>query len=80
MTPLENAEDPPAVLLYLLRYHMNPRIIAPKSKRATIVLMTGLATAPTCDFFDCGVVGCGVVVVVLNWMFCTGILHLVSPP
>ena len=75
MTPLENAKHPP-VVLYLRRYHMDPMIAAPSSKRAVTVLMTDLATTPTCDFFDCEIVA-----VVLNWISLTGILRrMVSQP
>jgi hypothetical protein len=47
--------------------------------------MIALAATLTCDFFGCEVVGCVavgcvVVVVVLNWMFFTGILRMVSQP
>ena len=58
---------------------MNTRITAASSIRAVIVLMTALATTPTCDFFGCGFVVV-VVVVVLNWMSFTGILRMVSEP
>ena len=83
MTPLENTEDPPMVWCRR-RYHMNTRIAAPSSTRAVImVLMITLVATLTCDVFDCGTVGCvavgcGVVVVVLNWMSFTGILRMVS--
>jgi len=72
MTSLENAQD--LRILYLRRYHMNPRITAASSTRAAIIPMTALATTPTCGVFGCGVV------VVLNWMSCTGILRMVSQP
>jgi len=72
MAPLEKAED--LRILYLLRYHMNTRMTAASSTRAAIELMTALATTPICDIFGCGVV----IVVVLNWMSCTGILRMVS--
>ena len=80
MIPLENVED--RRILYFRRYHMNPRTTAPSSKMVAIALMTGLATALTCDFFECGAgaVGCGAVVVVLNWISLTGILRMVSQP
>ena len=85
MTPLENTEDPPMVWCRR-RYHMNTRIAAPSSTRAVImVLMIALVATLTCDVFDggtvgCVAVGCGVVVVVLNWMSFTGILRTVSQP
>ena len=68
MTPRENAEDP-LVVLYLRRYHMNPKVTTPSNTRTVTVLMTDLATTPTCNFF-----------VVSNWMSLTGILRMVSQP
>lgn len=68
---LDNAED--LRILDLRLSNMNTRITAASSVRATMVLMTALATTPTCGFF-----GCGFVVVVLNWMSFTGILRMVS--
>ena len=78
MTKLENAKDLRS--LYLRRYHMNTRITAASSTRAATVLVTALATTPTCDVFGCGVVGCGVIAVVVNCMVFTGILGRVSQP
>ena len=72
----DNVED--LRILYLRLCNMNTRITAASSIRAVIVLMTALATTPTCDFFGCGFVV--VVVVVLNWMSFTGILRMVSEP
>ena len=80
MIPLESVED--RRILYLRRYHINPRITAPSSKRVAMALMIDLATALTRDVFECGTgaVGCGAVVIVFNWISLTGILRMVNQP